>query len=173
MTALLPAGMLLVQAALVAAPAPSPAPWTLRQDSVQLARLRARMQDQREVRVRVGRDFVELTRPRLVDSTIAYHDAWFDRLEARDTLPNPLPLGQVSVVQVRGKGVSLPAVVFGGLSIGVSVLASSLLTKAIDSRNAPDGGTIVRVSLLGFGIGAVLGGAQSAFSTRWVTAYRR
>ncbi len=172
MTALVTAGMLLVQAALPAAPAPSPVPLAPPQDSAQLARLRTRIEGQREVRVE--RDYVELTRPTLLDSAIAYHDAWFDRVEAQErALPNPLPFTQLSVVQVRGRAVSVPAIVFGGLSLGVSILASTLLTKAIDPTNAPDGGTIVRVSLLGFGIGAALGGAQSAFSSRWVTVYRR
>jgi len=143
-------------------------------DSIQLARLRAKMEGQREVRVRLTRDFVELTRPTLLDSAIAYHDAWFDRLERQDsTLPNPLPLAQVSAVQVRGRAVSVPAMMLGGLALGVSVLSSTLLQNAIDSRNAVDGGTTVRVTLLAFGVGVALGGAQSAFSSRWLTVYRR
>lgn len=166
--------MLLVQAALAAPPVPLPAPQSLRQDSIQLTRLRIKMEGQREVRVRVDRDYVELTRPTLLDSGIAYREAWFDRVERQDsTLPNPLPLAQVSVIQVRGRAVSVPAMALGGLALGVSVLGSTLLQRAIDSRNAPDGGTTVRVTLLAFGIGAALGGAQSAFSTRWMTVYRR
>jgi len=166
--------MLLVQAALAAPAVPPHAPEAHPQDSIQLVRLRGRMEGQQEVRVRRHRDFVELTRPRLVDSAIAYHEAWFDRLERQDsTLPNPLPLAQLSAVQVRGKAISVPAMVLGGLALGVSVLGSTLLQNAIDSRNALDGRTTVRVTLLAVGIGATLGGAQSAFSTRWLTVYRR
>ena len=173
MAVLLAAGMLLAHAA-IAAPLPCQVAESPPQDSIQVTRLRARMEGQREVRVRVNRDFVELTRPVLLDSAIAYHDAWFDRLERQDsTLPNPLPLARVSVVQVRGSRLSVPAMVLGGLALGVSVLGSTLLQNAIDSRNAMDRETTVRVTLLAFGIGAALGGAQSAFSDRWLTVYRR
>jgi hypothetical protein len=166
--------MLLVQAALAVPAVPLHAPRAIPQDSIQLARLRGRMEGQRDVRVRLNRDYVELTRPTLLDSAIAYHEAWFDRLERQDSsVPNPLPLAQVSAVQVRGKAISVPAMVLGGLALGVSVLGSTLLQNAIDSRNAPDGRTTVRVTLFAVGIGAALGGAQSAFSTRWLTVYRR
>ncbi len=141
------------------------------QDSAALVRLRARVAGQQAVRVRVGREWWEFTRPEITDSTIAYHDAWPDRLERQDsTLPNPLPLTQVSALQVQGKAV-LPAALFGGLSLGVSALASTLLTKVISPQTAPDGGTIVQVTLLGIGVGAAVGAAEGALRSRWVTVY--
>src|SRR5574341_222144 len=94
------------------------------QDSAAVARLGARMGGQRAVRVRIERGWVQLTRPTLSGTGLGYREAWFDRPEQDTVLPNPLPLALVSVAQVRGKRFSLPAVVLGGLTVGVSVLGS-------------------------------------------------
>jgi hypothetical protein len=162
--------VLLMQVITASSPARSADP---PQDSAAVARLRERMAGQREVRVRIERGWVRLTRPMLGDAALAYREAWFDRLERDTVLPNPLPLRLVSVAQVKGKGLSLPAVALGGLTVGVSVLASTLLSKAIAPTGAPDNATIFRASLLGFGVGATVGAAESVLIPRWVTVYRR
>lgn len=166
--------LLLMQAAVTSAPGAGTLYDDAAQDSTVAARLRVRLEGQREMRVRVDPGWVQLTRPSLGDAGLVYHEAWFDRPELSDTLlPNPLPLDLIAVAQVRGKRFSVPAVVLGGLAVGASVLASALLSKAIDSRNAPDNRIIIRGSLIGFGVGAAAGGVQGVLTTRWVTVYRR
>jgi hypothetical protein len=162
-------GILLVQA--VSATPSTPAP--VRLDSTELARLRARLEDRRDVRVRIDRDYVELTQPVFLDTAIAYRRAWSDRLDDRDTtLTNPLPLARISSIQVRGKTVWQP-MLGGGLSLGVTVLASTLLNGLVNSNDDLDASTVARLTLMGVGVGAALGAADGALRTRWVTIYRR
>jgi hypothetical protein len=142
-------------------------------DSATTARLRARLAGQAEIRVTIERDMVELTEPVFLDSAIAYRRAWSTRREGRDTsLANPLPVAQVSSIQVRGKLIWQP-MLGGGLSLGVSVLATTLLNNLLTEGNDADGATVARLTLMGLGIGAALGAVQGTLSERWITVYRR
>ncbi len=160
-------GILLLQA-----PSTAPiAPPAL--DSATTARLRARLAGQTEIRVTIERDMVELTAPVFLDSAIAYRRAWSTRREGRDTsLANPLPVAQVSSIQVRGKLIWQP-MLGGALSLGVSVLATTLLNNLLTEGNDADGATVARLTLMGLGIGAALGAVQGTLSERWITIYRR
>lgn len=167
MTHALAAGFLLLQAVSTAPAAPPPL------DSADIARLRARMAGQQEIRVGVERDVVELTQPVFLDSVIAYRAAWSERRDGRDTaLANPLPMAQVSMIQVRGKMLWRP-MLGGGLSLGVSILASTLLNNLLTEGNDTDGSTMVRLTLMGTGLGAALGALDGQLRTRWITVYRR
>ena len=168
------AGLFLAQAVPSGSPADSAQTVAVVPDSATIARLRARVYGQDIIRVRVGSDLLELTRPRLLDTAIAFRDAWSDRLDGgRDTaLANPLPLSRATLVQVRGKQI-WPSVIGGGLSLGISALGSLLLTKAFNTNSGIDGNEIVRVTALALGVGAAVGAADGALRTRWVTAWRR
>ena len=170
MIAVLVLALLQVPAAAAQAPL-EPAPAL--PDSAALARIRTRLEGKREVRVRVDREWAELTRPELVgDTALAYANAFFDRFESQERAANPLPLSQVSAVQVKGKAV-LPSVIGGSLSLGVSALASMLLTRAANSNSGIDGNELVRGTLIAFGAGAGVGALDGMLRTRWVTIWRR
>ena len=172
MTAFFAMGMVLLQTASVNVPAADAALGVSRQDSTGLTRLRARIDGQAVIRVQVGPDHLELDRPRFLDTAIAYRNAWSDSLAGRDTsLANPLPLSRVSVIQLRGRQI-WPSVLGGSLSIGVSALASMLLTKAVNSNSGIDGNEILRVTLIAFGAGAAVGAVDGVVRTRWVVVWR-
>ncbi len=121
----------------------------------------------------------ELTRPLLADDTgLTYRAArrLDSEMPAAD-LPQPLPLSEISEIQLRANAAGRGAVIGGAVAGGFALLGVLPLAAACDDLgageqcgivSAPVIGTVLVVGAGGAGIGALIGASVK----RWKTVYR-
>jgi hypothetical protein len=147
-------------------------------DSVRLERLQAQVNSQDKLRAfTYSWDSVELRSPRLTGLSITYDHVEM-AVPPRDTaqpFPRPLPLTQVSQLQVRGSAAKSGAIIGGSVLGGLGLAAGLASTKecsAFELVCGSDAGDVVVVTLGSAAVGALLGAVIGSPFKTWKTIYR-
>ena len=125
----------------------------------------------------------ELTEPRVDADTIRYSRARvlasFSTPSALPqprglVLPQPLPLEDLTEIQVPSGNDAAHGAVAGGLLLGLIGLVAGVATSSCDSclGRGASAGNVIGVALIGGAIGAGIGALLGSTSTRWRTVYR-
>ncbi|PYP20842.1 MAG: hypothetical protein DMD53_09770 [Gemmatimonadetes bacterium] len=125
----------------------------------------------------------ELTEPRVDADTIRYSRARvlasFSTPSALPqprglVLPQPLPLEDLTEIQVPSGNDAAHGAVAGGLLLGLIGLVAGVATSSCDSclGRGASAGNVIGVALIGGAIGAGIGALLGSTSTRWMTVYR-
>jgi hypothetical protein len=148
-------------------------------DSVRLERLQARVNSQDRIRVFThswGR--MELHSPRLAGSSITYANVMMTAPppDTAQPFPRPLPLPQVSQLQVRGSaaksGAIIGASVLGGLGLVLGLASTGECSGWLDMWCGADAGEVVVFTLGSAAVGALIGVVIGAPVKKWKTVYR-
>jgi Trk-type K+ transport system membrane component len=89
-------------------------------------------------------------------------------------LPQPLPLADVTEVQVPAGNDAVHGAVVGGLLLGGLMLVAGVAASSCDAciTSGASAGDVISVTLVAGAIGAGIGALLGSTSTRWKTVYR-
>lgn len=146
-----------------------------RQDSVVRTSLQHQINAQALIRVRGSWGTADLSRPRLVGSTLTYASAWSPAALPPPALPQSLPLDAVDRIEVRRSAAGTGALIgagiglAGGLAAGLA-LAGSLCNDGLGCHNETGGVGLITVASTA--AGALVGALIGAPIKKWKTVYR-